>query len=64
MEKLRRELEEKMAEVTRIKANLQSSEKVTCPGRKDFCIPSPQRSDLGGIRLSLSARCRSRRAAP
>lgn len=28
MEKLRRELEEKMAEVTRIKANLQSSEKV------------------------------------
>lgn len=29
MEKLRRELGEKMAEVTRIKANLQSSEKVS-----------------------------------
>lgn len=28
MEKLKRELEEKLAEVTRIKANLQSSEKV------------------------------------
>lgn len=28
IEKLRRELQEKMAEVTRIKANLQSSEKV------------------------------------
>lgn len=60
MEKLRRELEEKMAEVTRIKANLQSSEKVT---EKDFSISSLQRSDLGGIRLSLSARCRSRRTA-
>lgn len=29
MEKLRRELEEKMAEVTRIKGTLQSSEKVS-----------------------------------
>lgn len=28
MEKLKRELEEKLAEVTRIKSNLQSSEKV------------------------------------
>lgn len=29
MERLRRELEEKLAEMTRIKANLQSSEKVS-----------------------------------
>lgn len=45
MEKLRRDLEEKMAEVTRIKANLQSSEKVTCQSRKDFYISSLQTSE-------------------
>lgn len=46
MEKLRRELEEKMAEVTRIKANLQSSEKVTCQSTKDLYSSSLQRSYL------------------
>lgn len=34
MEKLRRELEEKMADVTRIKSTLQSSEKVSVEMQK------------------------------